>query len=79
MSRSITPKIIEILTKIFYTYGRNVVILAYKVAELSCGQAHDWWTQGRTHRQMDTNTHAGNNNTWKPKLTLGKNVKKVLF
>ena len=47
------------------------------------GQACDWWTYGRTHRWTDrqtdrqtdghTQTHAGNDNTRRPKLASGKN------
>ena len=49
--------------------GPNLVILAWTVDELSLGQAHDW----RTHRHTDTQTHAGNDNTRRPKLASGKN------
>ena len=58
-----------------YTYGPNFVILALIVAELSCGQARDWWKHGRTHRKTDghTHTHAGNDNTRRPQLASGKN------
>ena len=46
------------------------MILAWTVDELSLGQAHDW----RTHRH--THTHAGNDNTRRPKLASGnKNSK----
>ena len=64
------PKTIEILTKVFYTYGANLVILAWTGVELSCGQASDYRTDGRT----DTQTDAGNDNTRRPKLASGKNV-----
>ena len=45
------PKTIGILTKVFYTYGPHLVILAWTGYELSCGQT--WWrtdglTDGRT-------------------------------
>ena len=41
------PKTIGILTKVFYTYGQNLVILAWTGDELSRGQT--WWrTDGRT-------------------------------
>ena len=41
------PKTIGILTKVFYTYGPNLVILAWTGDELSHGQT--WWrTDGRT-------------------------------
>ena len=47
------PKTIGILTKVFYTYGPNLVILAWKGDELSCGQAHAYRTHGRTDTQTD--------------------------
>ena len=63
-------KTIGILTKVkFYTYGPNLVILAWTGDELSRGQAHDWRTDGGT----DTQTDAGNDNTRRPKLASGKN------
>ena len=41
------PKTLGILTKVFYTYGPNLVILAWTGHELSRGQT--WWrTDGRT-------------------------------
>ena len=48
------PKTIGILTKVFYTYGPNLVILAWTGDELSRGQS--WWrtdglTDGRTDRR----------------------------
>ena len=63
------PKTIGILTKVFYIYGPNLVILADTGHELSCGQACDWRTDGHTHRQTD----AGNDNTRRPILASGKN------
>ena len=62
------PKTIGILTKVFYTYGANLVILAWTGVELSRGQASDYRTHGRT----DTQTDAGNDNTRRPKLASGK-------
>ena len=44
------PKTTFILTKVFYTYGPNLVILAWTGDELSRGQT--WWR-----------TDAGNDNT----------------
>ena len=41
-------KIIGFLTKVFYTYGLNLVILARMGDELSRGQASDYRTHGRT-------------------------------
>ena len=60
------PKTIGTLTKVFYTYGPNLVILALTGDDLSRGQACGY----RTHRQTD----AGNDNTRRPKLASGKNV-----
>ena len=66
------PKTIEILTTVFYTYGPNLVILAWTGDELSRGQASAYRihrrTDGRTHRQTD----AGIDNTRRPKLASGK-------
>ena len=51
------PKTIGILTKVFYTYGPNLVILAWTGDELSRGQT--WWrTDGRTDRRTDGRTQA---------------------
>ena len=61
-------KTIGILTKVFYTYAPNLVILAWTGDELSRGQT--WWrTDGRT----DGRTDAGNDNTRRPILASGKN------
>ena len=61
------PKTIGILTKVFYIYGPNLVILAETGHELSCRQARDWHTDGHTHTQTD----AGNDNTRRPILASG--------
>ena len=61
------PKTIGILTKVFYTYGPNLVILAWMGDELSRGQA--WW---RTDVLTDWRTDAGNDNTRRPILASGK-------
>ena len=66
------PKTIGILTKVFYIYAPNLVILAERGDELPRGQARDWRTDGHTHRQTD----AGNDNTRRPKLASGKNPHK---
>ena len=63
------PKTIGTLTKVFYTYGPNLVILARTGYELSRGQACGYRTHRRTHRQTD----AGNDNTRRPKLASGNN------
>ena len=44
------PKTIGILTKVFYIYGLNLVILAETGHELSRGQAKGWRTHMDTHR-----------------------------
>ena len=64
------PKTKGILTKVFYTFGPNLAILAWTGPKLSRGQASDWRTAWQTH--TDTHTHAGDDNTWRPKLALGK-------
>ena len=46
------PKTIGTLTKVFYTYGPNLVILAWTGDELSRGQASAY----RTHRRTDGRT-----------------------
>ena len=43
------PKTIGILTKVFYIYGPNLVILAETGHELSRGQAKHWRTRTDTH------------------------------
>ena len=60
------PKTKGTLTKVFYTYGPHLVILAGMGDELLRGQACGY----RTHRQTD----GGNDNTRRPKLASGKNV-----
>ena len=59
---------IKILTKVFYTSGPNLVILAWTSHKLSRGQAGGWRTLTDTHTQTDT----GKDNTWRPKLASGK-------
>ena len=44
-------KTIGILIEVFYTYGPNLVILAWTGDELSRGQAHDWRTDRHTDRR----------------------------
>ena len=67
------PKTIGILSNVFYTYGSNLVILAWTGGELSRGQASDYRRHGRTNGRTDTQTDAGNDNTRRPKLASGKN------
>ena len=64
------PKTIGTLTKVFYTYGPNLVILAQTGDELSRGQACGYRTHRRTQRQTD----GGNDNTRRPKLASGKKL-----
>ena len=68
------PKTIGILTKIFYTYGPNLVILALMGDELAPGQT--WW---RMDWRTDGRTDAGNDNTRRPMLASDKNRFTVLF
>ena len=53
-----TPKTIGILTKVFYTCGPNLVILAWTDDELSREQARDYRTHRRTDGQTDRQTQA---------------------
>ena len=69
------PKTLGILTKVFYIYGPNLVILAETGHELSRGQASDWHTDGHTHTQTD----AGNDNTRRPILASGNKTKTNIF
>ena len=67
------PKTIGILTKVFYTYGPNLVILGWTGDELSRGQASDYRTHGRTggrtHRQTQATTIPEGQN-WPRVITL---------
>ena len=55
-----TPQIIGILTKVFYTYGPNLMILAWMGNELWSGQA--WWrTDWRTDRRRQRQYLEGQN------------------
>ena len=47
-------KTIGILTKVFYTFGPNLAILAWTGPELSRGQASDWRTDWHTQTQAMT-------------------------
>ena len=49
-------KTIGILTKVLYTYGPNLVILAWTGEELSRGQARDYRTPRGTDGRTDTQT-----------------------
>ena len=63
------PKTIGILTKVFYTYGPNLVTVAWTGDELSRGQT--WW---RTDWRTDGRTDAGNDNTRWPILASGNDM-----
>ena len=52
------PKTIGILTKVFYTYGLNLVILAWTGDALSRGQASAYRTHRRTDGHTDRQTQA---------------------
>ena len=66
---------IRILTKVFYTCGRNLVVLAWIGHKLSRGSVRGWhtdtWTHVRTHK-----TDAWNDNTRKPNMDCNKNKNK---
>ena len=64
---NLPPKTTGIFTKVFGSSGPNLVTLAWTGEKLSRWQASDY----RTHRR--TQTVAGNDNTRRPKLALGKN------
>ena len=53
------PKTSRVLTKVFYTYGPNLVTLAWTGDELSRRQAHDWHTEVHTHRQTQATIPEG--------------------
>ena len=50
------PKTIGILTKVFYTFGPNLAILAWTGPELLRGQTSDWRTDWHTHTQTQVMT-----------------------
>ena len=52
----LTLKTIGILTKVFCSSGPNLVILAWTGDKLSRGQASDYRTHRRTHRQTQATT-----------------------
>ena len=45
-------KTTENLTKVFYTFDTNMVILVWRGADLSWGQTYDWFTHMHRHRQQ---------------------------
>ena len=74
----LSHKTIGILSKVFYTFCPNLVILAWTGDELSRGQASAYRTNRRTDGLTDWRTHrptdAGNDNTRRPKLASGKKL-----
>ena len=73
-------KTIGVLTKVFYTYGPNLVILAWMGDKLSYGQPHDYRTQRRIDGHKDSQTQAttipeGQNWHWVKKSII-KEIKK---
>ena len=69
---SIALKTTETLTKVFYTSGPNLVILAWMNYKLWCDA-----DKLRVAALMDRQTDTGNNNTHRPKLASGKNIKNM--
>ena len=51
-------KAIGTLTKVFYIFGSNLVILAWMGPELSHRQASDWHTDWHTHGHIHTQAQA---------------------
>ena len=60
------PKTIGILTKAFYTYGPNLMILT---------SLNGWWVIVRTNSVTDGALDGGNDNTLRPKLASGNKIK----
>ena len=66
-SRYITPQKLRILTKVFYTSGPNLVILAWTVDALLCRQAcwrMDRWTYKETQAMRIPRGHGCRNWPW---------------
>ena len=66
----LTFKTIGILTKVFCSSGPNLVILAWTGDKLSRGQASDYRTQRRTHRQTQATTIPKGQNWPRVKMNL---------
>ena len=66
----LTPKTIGILIKAFCSSGPNLVILAWTGDKLSSGQASDYRTHRRTHRQTQATTIPEGQNWPRVKSTL---------
>ena len=63
------PKPIGILTKVFYTFGSNLAILADP--KLSRQHTSDWRKDWRTHTHTDTHADTGDDNARGDKTGLG--------
>ena len=72
--RQSPPKTIGILTKDFFTYGPNLVILAWTGDELSRGQASAY----RTHRRTDGHTDRQTQATTIPEVQNWPRVKNII-
>ena len=75
----LTPKTIGILTKVFRSSGPNLVILAWTGDKLSRGQASDYRTHRRTHRQTQATTIPEGQNWPRVKMTINMANADYLF
>ena len=73
----LTPKTIGILIKVFCSSGPNLVILAWTGDKLSSGQASDYRTHRRTHRQTQATTIPEGQN-W-PRVKIEGLIKSIGF
>ena len=64
------PKTIGILTKVFYTFGQNLAILAWQVSSY---RTEKQVIDAQTDTHTRTHTDAGDDNIRRPKLASGKN------
>ena len=71
MKVKVNPKAIGTLTEVFCTSVLNLVILTWTGHKLSHRKA--WSSHANTYTHTDTQTDAGDNYTWRPKLASGKN------
>ena len=69
----LTPKTIGILIKVLCSSGPNLVILAWTGDKLSSGQASDYRTHRRTHRQTQATTIPEGQNWPRVMIKLNKN------
>ena len=51
------PKTIWTLTKVLCTFHPHLEIVAWMGHKSSCGQVHDWRTDGETDPHTDSGTH----------------------